>query len=218
MAKKEYIERKALLNKLSEIPALKDNPHLMELCKEWANSVPVADVVPREYIEEKLNYLKSRCKKNVVKDFDKGMYGRLKIVSIEDRIIDNKVCENEKNKWGGLTMPEKEYIERNKIIDRIQELKDNLRNKIFGMTQVIVPYESVFRMVGECFAISNCENIILTIPTADVRENVRGYWVQQYDDEGYKLGKRCTICSESYVMPDGDLYFCPNCGADMRGE
>ena len=44
MTEKEYIERKALLNKLSEIPVLKDNSHLMALCKKWANAVPAADV------------------------------------------------------------------------------------------------------------------------------------------------------------------------------
>lgn len=82
MAKKEYIEREALIKELSEIPALKDNPHLMALCKEWANSVPAADVVPRKYIVEKLNYLRSRCIEGVEKYFDKGMYGCLKLVPV----------------------------------------------------------------------------------------------------------------------------------------
>ena len=58
-------------------------------------------------------------------------------------------------------------------------------------------------------------------PTADVRENVHGEWV---NDKGmYK----CSACGELWgywwaivVPPERmvkELKFCPNCGADMRG-
>lgn len=85
MAEKEYIERNALISKLSEIPVLKDNLNLLELCKEWANSIPAADVIPRKNLEDKLSYLRTRCTKGVGKYFDKGMYGVLKIVSVREK-------------------------------------------------------------------------------------------------------------------------------------
>lgn len=53
-------------------------------------------------------------------------------------------------------------------------------------------------------------------PTADVRENVKGEW---HDGD-------CSHCGWSWrdIAYDSDLHnglqsnFCPNCGADMRGE
>lgn len=60
-------------------------------------------------------------------------------------------------------------------------------------------------------------------PTADVRENVRGEW--QITD-AYPHNVHCSVCHEKVaqthwqVWQDGSLprNFCPNCGADMRGE
>lgn len=51
-------------------------------------------------------------------------------------------------------------------------------------------------------------------PTADVRENVKGRWIA---DE--LTGWLCSNCGEHIVLNvkmHGD--YCPNCGADMRGE
>lgn len=60
--------------------------------------------------------------------------------------------------------------------------------------------------------------LIDTEPTADVRENVRGEWEDAVvgTSTGYTYHeKRCSICGHSEVLP---MNFCPNCGADMRGE
>lgn len=67
------------------------------------------------------------------------------------------------------------------------------------------------------------------IPTADVRENVKGEWV--YEDEYYQddgthvfVGyPHCSVCNYEPYYPDDERIdectpFCPNCGADMRGE
>lgn len=57
---------------------------------------------------------------------------------------------------------------------------------------------------------------IAEFPTADVRENVRGEWMK----DGRYMGKnwhRCSICDRAYSYVY-DWNFCPNCGADMRGE
>ena len=49
---------------------------------------------------------------------------------------------------------------------------------------------------------------------ADVRENVKGEWLQDR-----LVGWLCSSCREHIVL-DINKYgkFCPNCGADMRGE
>lgn len=51
-------------------------------------------------------------------------------------------------------------------------------------------------------------------PTADVRENVRGEWIErtygQYE---------CSVCGEKFCIPYIDnKNYCLSCGADMRGE
>ena len=56
--------------------------------------------------------------------------------------------------------------------------------------------------------------MIDTQPTADVRENVRGEWIKK-EGSLWTLAT-CSVCGELSV--EGDKPFCPNCGADMRGE
>ena len=56
-------------------------------------------------------------------------------------------------------------------------------------------------------------------PTADVRENVRGEWRTTYLDH-IAMGERpkilyCSICNQCIAYPTN---YCPNCGADMRGD
>ena len=48
-------------------------------------------------------------------------------------------------------------------------------------------------------------------PTADVRENVHGEWVLEHSSQLWE----CTNCHEREIRTTD---FCPNCGADMRGE
>ena len=50
-------------------------------------------------------------------------------------------------------------------------------------------------------------------PTADVRENVRGEWEVIDFEEPRRYG--CTKCKMLCFYP---YNFCPNCGADMRGD
>lgn len=56
------------------------------------------------------------------------------------------------------------------------------------------------------------EIIIRDWPAADVRPVVRGKW-EQVDDYRYPWG--CTNCRKTF---SGQYNFCPNCGADMRGN
>lgn len=51
-------------------------------------------------------------------------------------------------------------------------------------------------------------------PTADVRENVRGYWKKRKDkplQNWYQCSNCGAICGETPK-------YCSECGADMRGE
>lgn len=59
-------------------------------------------------------------------------------------------------------------------------------------------------------------------PTANVRESVHGVWAW-HDDEYICNCSRCDyeIDAEGCIDPEGYVStykFCPNCGADMRGE
>ena len=67
-----------------------------------------------------------------------------------------------------------------------------------------------------------CEDAISSIPAADVRPVVKAHWTDhrtiEHDGEWY-----CTACGKEITIYMGadrkDRYnFCPNCGADMRGE
>ena len=59
--------------------------------------------------------------------------------------------------------------------------------------------------------------LVDTAPTADVRENVRGTWVG-IDDEPFTVFE-CDTCGYDYEHIYGEQSnFCPNCGADMKGE
>lgn len=80
------------------------------------------------------------------------------------------------------------------------------------------------RACGTGDAIDTAENI----SAADVRENVRGEWLNYYGEKMplNKKGKTtgASFCSACKVfLTASDEYeccgnFCSNCGADMRGE
>lgn len=63
-------------------------------------------------------------------------------------------------------------------------------------------------------------------PTADVRKNVRGEWQVTENIENDCYIVRCSNCHASVRVGGRILYdakiqlnnFCPNCGADMRGD
>ena len=54
------------------------------------------------------------------------------------------------------------------------------------------------------------EEIINKIPSADVRENVKGEWI----DAQYPFSK-CSICNCYFDTANNEANFCPNCGAQM---
>ena len=60
---------------------------------------------------------------------------------------------------------------------------------------------------------------IETLPAADVRPVVRGRWewMGPCRDSGGRLWATCTACGIRQRLGDFTM-FCPNCGADMKGE
>ena len=59
------------------------------------------------------------------------------------------------------------------------------------------------------------KNLIIKAPTVtldDIRP--KGEWIM-HDDEILGLSCECSVC---HIETMGDTPFCPNCGADMRGE
>ena len=73
---------------------------------------------------------------------------------------------------------------------------------------------------GDYFGGDFVRGIIAETPAADVRENVRGFWYAlEKGDKGYSAGDfKCSICGEPNHTWIPKPNFCPNCGADMRGE
>ena len=63
--------------------------------------------------------------------------------------------------------------------------------------------------------INGDRSAIISVPPADVRENVRGEWIE----DGFLDRKTCSVCGAWIANNTGTavLNYCPNCGADLRG-
>ena len=68
-----------------------------------------------------------------------------------------------------------------------------------------------------CKGLNDAIDAVKSIPAADVRSVVPGKWLPKNE-----IGDCCYQCSDcgfvrdAYILDIGN--FCPNCGADMRGE
>lgn len=77
------------------------------------------------------------------------------------------------------------------------------------------------RNFSDCNSTGPCiyGRIISKLPSVDVRENIHGEWeeVTDYkDDNVYQWHIICSVCHCRGMFESDN--FCPNCGADMRGE
>lgn len=94
----------------------------------------------------------------------------------------------------------KKYIDADALLEEIEKIK---KYDYFAETG------NIFILLAHI----DVAGAIKRQPAADVRENVRGEWI-------YKNYKTCcSKCFSPYgVRYDGENNFCPNCGADMRGN
>jgi len=57
------------------------------------------------------------------------------------------------------------------------------------------------------------------IPVETVVERKKGKWETAYlDHEAFGVRPTAWYCSECHQITSFRTFFCPNCGADMRGE
>lgn len=64
-----------------------------------------------------------------------------------------------------------------------------------------------------------CISHLSTMPSAQP-ERKKGRWIE-VDDPDNRISGRCSICGWEALLYETDVVgmdFCPNCGADMRGE
>lgn len=107
-----------------------------------------------------------------------------------------------------------DYIKRQDVLDAFW-LVDPENDGADGGTVVLQNLE---------LTSSDVESIVSEIPAADVRPVVRGRWIKQNDDplDGNFYCSAChsgiDIATGSETPIDREMFFCPNCGADMREE
>lgn len=102
-----------------------------------------------------------------------------------------------------------DYIKRE---DAITELRKRVHR--FTVADEI-GYTGTVKWSEEVIYKTSAMNGLMSVPAADVVERKHGKWV------GGELG-HCSCCGHegcaSDIWNDGKIMFCPNCGADMRGE
>ena len=77
---------------------------------------------------------------------------------------------------------------------------------------------------GFCACVNDCVNEIKKLPSVTPKPKI-GKWIAQEDELG-EYASGCFECSnchevfwvESGTPQDNEYNYCPNCGADMRGE
>ncbi len=101
-----------------------------------------------------------------------------------------------------------DYIKREDAIERLSYHTDFYQNdREFG-TEEMLYKDSALNEISE-------------LPSADVRENVTGEWIEKKPMNFGKcvngLGSifKCSVCGEEILCCTTN--YCPNCGADMRG-
>ena len=81
-------------------------------------------------------------------------------------------------------------------------------------------------LCGGC-AVMKALKLLDEIPPADVRPAVRGRWIHFDLDSDRYVEVKCSVCRKHFTVDavrwcgigvvEGDLHYCPNCGADNRG-
>lgn len=67
------------------------------------------------------------------------------------------------------------------------------------------------------YDLTDLEEYLAGIPTADVQEVRHGKWVRKEPEGAIFADYECSVCS-SYPTGSIRSHYCPNCGAKMDGE
>lgn len=102
------------------------------------------------------------------------------------------------------------YIDAEHLLSEIQELK-----KSPWFTDCTNEMARVSRKEAVEIVEALCIN---REPTADVRENVRGKWIKGGEQPYFRKHFDIVVCSICNKRGEHRWNFCPNCGADMRGD
>ena len=89
-------------------------------------------------------------------------------------------------------------------------LDDVLANRPTERDSLIVAVRKAFESLEQ---FGNSE----PLPSAQPEPKM-GKWERHYCEDGNPVGWQCDKCKEWYYFGQTLPNFCPNCGADMRGE
>lgn len=120
------------------------------------------------------------------------------------------------NTKGGLKLAK--YIEKEKIINKCKEHRD-FYITAWGSFKVM---PDVDKMI--CDAYATCWSDVVNEPAADVKPVIRAEWIL-FDKDCCGRAFYCSNCRKVTTTDDfentpleREEYFCPRCGADMRGK
>lgn len=104
-----------------------------------------------------------------------------------------------------------EYIEREAVRKQLDKARNDMIEAMMQESNIKIAE----RRNGAVYAYDEAIIVVDKSPAADVKPVVRGEWQEiDYDGVGF-LYYECPFCGEhSFHEPN----FCPNCGADMRGD
>ena len=102
-------------------------------------------------------------------------------------------------------------IDADALIEMVNKIEKNL-NKIMINQGCDLNGDDSIRLITSLRDVDTFKEMINKAPT--VEERPRGEWIM-HDDEILGLSCECSAC---HIETCGDTPFCPNCGADMRGE
>ena len=98
-----------------------------------------------------------------------------------------------------------DLINRQMAIDELEHKKDkNAKGDISGFYNKII---------------QNDIDALMQLPSVQ-SESKKGKWIEAYDPFN-RISGRCSVCGwEAHLYEDDvvGMNYCPNCGADMRGE
>ena len=102
-----------------------------------------------------------------------------------------------------------DLIDRQLVLDRINKQREHLRPYLYSHDEIV---DSAYRL---------CAEFVEKLPSAEP-ERKKGKWVgkERFVNSPEFYSWQCSVCGCVLEDPtlDKPYPFCPNCGADMRGE